>query len=505
MHENGTALPQVASVQANARNMQDLSRPGAGCQERSKDRPGGHSPAAHGSLGEAYVNNPHAVATDLPRTATLIRGARILTMDPDLGDLARGDVLVRDGAVVAVAERLAADDAEVIDAEGMILMPGFVETHWHMWNSIWRGLSHDAPGYFALHRLAPSYTAEDHYAALRYAATEAINAGVTTCHNWSNALRTAEDATAQAQALADSGIRARFGYGHLPHPGSTAVGDGEILPMLDWLGKHGDGRIDLGVVIHTTQHFVAEVEAARRHGLKSIAPHADLSQVLHLLGPDFLFTHGPGTPDQLLKLLAARGVKISLCPSTDPLIGAGLPPLVRFLENGVPFHDIGFSVDVTAQTCVDPFAAMRTIMASARIAQQRGASFLEIIMRPGDPADPTNGLTMPRQMLQLATLNGARVLGIEDVTGSITPGKRADLILVRTTDLNMIAVDDCNASFQLVQHGQPANVDTVMVDGRLLKRDGRLLGIDVAAIGKAAAHAHDAIRARAQLGCDQTL
>lgn len=458
-----------------------------------------------GWLGEMRVNNDQAVATDLPRGAYLIRGARILTMDPALGDLACGDVLVRDGAIVAVAEELPADDAEVIDAAGMILMPGFIETHWHMWNSIWRGLSHDAPGYFALHRLAGSYTAEDHYAAIRYAATEAINAGVTTCHNWSNALRNTEDALAQAQALADSGIRARFGYGHLPHPGSTAVDDGEIVPMLDWLGQHGDGRIDLGVVIHTTQHFVTEVEAARRHGLKSIAPHADLSQVLHLLGPEFIFTHGPGTPDQLLQLLAARGVKISLCPSTDTIIGAGLPPLIRFLENGVPFHDIGFSVDVTAQTCVDPFAAMRTIMASARIAQQRGASFTEIIMRPGNPADPTNGLTMPRQMLQLATLNGARVLGLEDTTGSIAPGKRADLILVRTSDLNMIAVDDSNATFQLVQHGQPANVDTVMVDGRFLKRAGQLLGIDVAAVGKAAARSHDAIRRRAQVGCDATL
>lgn len=451
------------------------------------------------------MNNDDAVATNLPRGAYLIRGARILTVDPELGDLARGDVLVRDGTIVAVADQLPVEDAEVIDAEGMILMPGFVETHWHMWNSIWRGLSHDAAGYFALHRLATSYTPDDHYAALRYAATEAINAGVTTCHNWSNALRNADDALAQAQALADSGIRARFGYGHLAHPGSTAVGDGEIMPMLDWIGQNGDERIDLGVVIHTTQHFVAEVEAARRHGLKSIAPHADLSQFLHLLGPEFIFTHGPGTPDALLKLLAARGVKISLCPSTDPLIGAGLPPLARFLENGVPFHDIGFSVDVTAQACVDPFAAMRTIMSSARIAEQRGASFIEIIMRPGDPADPTNGLTMPRQMLQLATLNGARVLGIEDVTGSITPGKRADLILVRTTDLNMMAVDDYNATFQLVQHGQPSNVDTVMVDGRFLKRDGRLLGIDVAAVGKAAARAHDAIRSRAQVACDQTL
>ncbi|WP_277983256.1 amidohydrolase family protein [Sphingomonas faeni] len=451
------------------------------------------------------MSNHDTVAMDLPRGDYLIRGCRVITLDPQLGELDRADVLVRAGVIVAVDTSLPADGAELIDASGLILMPGFVETHWHMWNSIWRGLAHDAPGYFALHRLAASYTAEDHYAAVRYAATEAINAGVTTCHNWSNALRGEADAQAQGQALVDSGIRARFGYGHLPGPETTAVGDDEIATMLAWLDEHGDHRIDLGVVIHSSDHFVAEVEAARRHGLKSIAPHADLSQVLHLLGPDFIFTHGPGTPDGFIRLLASKGVKVALCPATDPLIGAGLPPIARFVENGIPFGDIGFSVDVTAQTCVDPFAAMRTIMASARIAEQRGASFTDIIFRPGDPNDATNGLTMPRQMLQLATLNGARVLGLDNVVGSITPGKRADLILVRTTDLNMIAVDDCNATFQLVQHGQPHNVDAVMVDGRFLKRDGRLLNADVRAIGAAAARAHEGVRHRAGLTCDLTL
>lgn len=446
-----------------------------------------------------------ATVADLPRGNYLIRGARVVTLDPQLGELDRGDVLVRSGEIVAVAETVAADGAEEIEAAGFILIPGFVETHWHMWNSIWRGLSHDAPGYFALHRLATHYTVDDHYAAVRYAATEAVNAGVTTCHNWSNALRGKDDALAQARALADSGIRARFGYGHLPGPDTAAVGDDEIMAMLAWLAENGDHRTDLGVVIHTAAHFAAEVDVARRHGLKSIAPHADLSQVLHLLGPDFIFTHGPGTPDGFLRLLASKGVKVALCPATDPLIGAGLPPIARFVENGIPFADIGFSVDVTAQASVDPFAAMRTIMASARIAEQRGASFTDIIFRPGDPDDATNGLTMPRQMLQLATLNGARVLGLDGIVGSITPGKRADLILVRTTDLNMIAVDDCNATFQLVQHGQPYNVDTVMVDGRLLKRDGRLLNVDVRAIGAAAARAHEGVRRRAGLGCDLAL
>lgn len=435
--------------------------------------------------------------TERIRGTYLIRGGQILSMDQDVGDYPRGDVLIRDGIIVAVGEELTAADAEIIDASRMIVLPGFVEVHWHMWNCIWRGMSHDAPGYFALHRLGEYFTPADHYAAVRYAATEAVNAGITTCHDWANALRSQDDAAAEAQALVDSGIRARFGYGNLASPSRPTLSAADLAFMQDWIDQHADGLLDLGVVCQNQATFAAEVKLARALGLKSIAPHVDLSNDLDLLGPDVIFTHGPGVPDGLMALLAHKKVKIGLCPATDPLIGAGLPPLVQFLRNGIAFEDIGFSVDVTCQTCVDPFAAMRTIMQSARITQKNGASFQEIIFSPGDPDDPTNGLMMPRGVLELATINGARVLGIDDKIGSLTPGKRADVIMVRTDDLNMLAAANTNPSFQLVQHAQPVNVDTVIVDGRILKRAGRLVGIDVAAIGADAVRAQSDIRREA--------
>lgn len=355
----------------------------------------------------------------------LLRAGRVLAMDDRLDLPPFCDVLVVDGRIEAVGDLLVSDaDAIEIDASDMIVMPGFVEVHWHMWNSIWRGLSHDAQGYFALHRLAG---------------------------------------------------------------------------MKQWLVHNGDGRVDLGVVCHDASTIRAEVELARSLNLKTIAPHADLSGVLDLLGPDFIFTHGPRTPPQFMQLLASRGVKIGLCPSTDPLIGAGLPPIYQFMENGVPFADIALSVDVSCQTSVDPFAAMRTVMHASRIAKKAGASFNEIIFAPQDPDDPTNGLMMPQQVLELATINGARVLGLEESTGSLTPGKRADIVMVRTTDLNMLAVADTDASYQVVQNGQPANVDSVMVDGRWVKRGGSMIGIDTREIGNAAARAHKRIRGMASV------
>lgn len=428
----------------------------------------------------------------------LLRRGRVLTIDAAVSAPEICDVLVEGGVIEAVGENLAAGGAEVIDARNMIVMPGFVEVHWHMWNSIWRGLAHDAPGYFALHRLAPLYTAEDHYNAVRYAATEAINAGVTTCHDWANALRGHEDDVAEARALADSGIRARLGLGRLGGPNRKPIGADDIAAAQGWLDENGDGLIDLGIVCHDADTFREEVLASRAAGLKTVAPHANLAGVLDLIGPDFIFTHGPGTPAEFMQLLAARGVKIGLCPSTDPLIGAGLPPILQFLNNGVAFRDIGMSVDVTCQTSVDPFASMRTIMNSGRIAKKDGASFEQIIFTPGDPNDHTNGLLMPEQMLELATANGAHVLGLGAVTGTLTPGKRADLIMVRTDDINMLPVEESDAAFQLVQHGQVANVDTVMVDGRILKREGKLVGVNAREVAAAAAASHRRLVAAAK-------
>ncbi|MEA2877495.1 MAG: 5-methylthioadenosine/S-adenosylhomocysteine deaminase, partial [Hyphomicrobiales bacterium] len=163
-----------------------------------------------------------------PRGEFVIRGATVLTMDPALPDLAAGDVHVRDGAIVAVAPRIEAPAAQVIDGGGMICIPGFVDTHFHMWTSVFRlFVRADVPalGYFPVTaRLGPLMTPEDSYRAVRLGAVDALAGGITTVHNWAHNTRTPEHADAELSAMRDMGIRGRFAYG-------TPVGLADDAPM----------------------------------------------------------------------------------------------------------------------------------------------------------------------------------------------------------------------------------------------------------------------------------
>lgn len=445
----------------------------------------------------------HLTDADQPghaeRSEFVIRGGYVISVDPDVGDLVQGDVHVRDGVIVAVAPSVDAGDVDVIDATHCIVIPGFVEVHWHMWNGIWRGLAHDAQQYFGLHPLAAVYTADDHYDAVRYATLEAVNAGITTCHNWAHGLRNGDDARAEMRALVDAGVRARFGYGDGFPIVQTGLGHDALAAARAWLDEHGDHRVDLGIAIHNPITIAEEFATARALGLPSIATHVDYSNHLHLLGPDVLFTHGAGASPELIGLVAATGMKVGLCPTTDPLIGAGHPPLQELLDGGVRFEDIAFSVDVTCQTPADPFTAMRTLLNAARMTQRGDTSFDRCLAEDLFGNGPATPLMRPRQILELATLNGARVLGLDHLTGSLTPGKRADVVVIRTDQPNMLPAAGTNPTYQLVQCGQPANVDTVVVDGRILKHQGRLRHVDAHAVIGRAADALTAMRQRAGL------
>jgi cytosine/adenosine deaminase-related metal-dependent hydrolase len=443
----------------------------------------------------------------------VLRGATVLTQDADLGELTGADVEVRDGVIAAVGERLAAPGAEVVDATGMIVLPGFVDTHWHLWGTLLRGVIGDGPdhGWFARKgALAPYFTAEDTYLGVRLGAVEGLAAGITTVHDWAHNVLGPEHADANLQAHLEAGTRVHFSYGSpSAHPSLSAEAMREILSRtvrnLDeamdfadvqrvreqWTGRF-DGRLSVGVNVRgparsATEVYRAEWRSARELGLP-IAMHcagtrAEVARIHQvsllaadgLLGPDLLLAHCLYLPEQDVRLVAEHGIAVTVSPLSELRLAMGYAPLAELRAAGI---DVSLSLDTTAiAASADPFQAMRVALGLANVARQDACAIT------------------PRDMLQIATIGGARALGLDAVTGSITPGKRADLICIDARAVNLAPVVD--PAVAVVHSAAPANVDTVLVDGRVRKRGGRLVAVDTGELVERAGQALAGVCARA--------
>ncbi len=427
----------------------------------------------------------------------VIRNAFVMTMDAQ-GDLADADVHVKNGAIVAVGRNLQAAGAQVIDGRGMIVLPGFVETHWHMWNTLLRSMSGDKRehGYFpTVLNLGKAYLPSDMYQSTRLSCAEAIHSGITFVHDWCHNIRSPEFAREGLRALAETGIRGRFSYGAPQgHPATETV-DLTDLERLhrDWKSHSNDGLLALGLAWRgvstgatgavSAAAYSRDFGAARSLGIP-ISVHANnrkgsdaiaLLSREKFLGKDVQLIHAVWvTPDEI-RSVAAAGSSISLSPYTELRIGFGFPVTGDFLAAGIP---VGLSVDTTALSGnADMFAIMKAIQ---NIENSR----------------TNNEFKLPaRRVLELATIEGARSMGVDDRVGSLIPGKRADLIMVNTRAVNLGVFSE--PAHMLVEAAQPANVDTVMVDGRILKRGGKLAAIDVEQTLSEASAAHAAVRKRA--------
>jgi cytosine/adenosine deaminase-related metal-dependent hydrolase len=423
-------------------------------------------------------------------TDFLIRNAYVLTMDAALGDIAGGDVHVRSGAIAAVGRNLSAPGAEVIDGAGMLVLPGFIETHWHVWTTLLRSLSGDRQehGYFPTSRTVGSfYTPDDMYAAGRLAAAEAIHSGITFLHDWCHNVRTPEHAEAAMRALAETGIRARFAYGSPTGASSDATIDLRDLERLHgrW-GEHANGGLlTLGLAWRgaASAATLRDYEAAKALGLP-ISVHANnyqssaggIQQLADrgLLAPGMQVIHAVWCTPEEIRALAANRVNVSVSPYSELRIGFGFPIAAELVAAGVP---VGLSVDTPALSGnADMFAIMKAIQ---NIENGRARDEFKL---------------SARRVLELATIGGARSMGIDGVVGSLTPGKRADLVMVDTRAVNLAVMTE--PAHMLVEAAQPANVDTVMIDGRIVKRGGRLTRIDVGDVIDSAGRALDGLRRR---------
>lgn len=421
----------------------------------------------------------------------LIRNAFVMTMDRAVGDLPGTDVHIRAGRIAAVGPRIAAPAAQVIDGGGMIALPGLIETHWHVWTTLLRSMAGDRSehGYFPTSRtLGACYRADDMYVSARLALAEAIHSGITFVHDWCHNVRDPEFAESALRALREAGIRARFSYGTpAGHPHSETIDLADFRRLHEqWQRYASGGLLSFGLAWRGAGGAapLRDYAAARELGLP-VSVHANnfaasaggiaALAAQGLLGPHVQVIHAIWSSPEEIRALAVSGASVSLSPFTELRIGFGMPLTGDFLAAGVP---VGLSVDTpTLAGNADLFAIMKAVQNI-----ENGRTRNEFALSA-------------RRVLELATIEGARSMGIDSLVGSLVPGKRADLILVNTRQVNLGVFSE--PAHLLVEAAQPANVDTVIVDGRILKRGGALVGLDVGAILDAAAAALAAVRRRA--------
>lgn len=428
---------------------------------------------------------------------TLIRGGIVLTQDDTLGELPRADVLVEDDRIVEVGQDLSADGARVIDATGDIVIPGFVDTHRHTWETSIRTSAPDYTlgAYFGaiLDKFAPEYRPEDVYAGNLWGSLECLNAGITTLVDWSHIMNTPDHADAAIKGLRDAGLRAVFAYG-FPN---TSIQDWWFGP--DYAGSveriNGDdarrirrdelnddqGIVTMALATRGTNFCKEDVvrfewELAKELGI-NITVHVAMDRFgytkmqlrklkeMGLLYPNTTYIHSSHLLDDEWEMVRDSGGNVSLAPQIELQMGHGWAPAARASNLGIP---VGLSSDVATTASSDQFTQMHAIFASERARRHSDAWDEDL-----DGNTPTPDLIDSRKVLRWATIEGAKVAGVGDRTGSITPGKKADLVIIDTKAVNVAPVIDPVGA--VVCAADTSNVRTVLVDGRIVKDDFRLV------------------------------
>ena len=419
----------------------------------------------------------------------LLKGGCVLTMDAELGDFPVADVLIEGDKIVTVGVDLEVDDAEVVDARGRIVIPGFVDTHRHTWETAIRGCAPNSTldDYFVevLDSFAPVYGPDDVYASNLAGALECLNAGITTLVDWSHINNTPEHPDAAIAALKEVGIRSQYAYGSA----NTSLADywfesqivmpsDDVRRIRDTYFSSDDGLLTMALATRGPGFCVDDVvveewKLARELGLP-ITVHVGMGRLagrfsmvknldrLGLLGPDITYVHSCYLDDEEWRMVKDSGGTISIAAQVEQQMGHGYPPTGRSLAEGLR---PSLSVDVVTTVPGDMFTQMRAAFAGERAAVNSECWQADV--------DIPDTMLTARQLLEMATIDGAVVAGVGDRTGSITPGKQADLVLIDGTAPGTAPVIDPYATVTL--SADVSNVESVLVAGQFKKRDGRLV------------------------------
>jgi cytosine/adenosine deaminase-related metal-dependent hydrolase len=420
---------------------------------------------------------PARAQSSPPAEDVVLAGGMVMTMES--GSSARiADIHVRSGEIVAISERINISGARRLDMAGRIVLPGLVDTHWHMWNSLARGFAMSRLGPFAktMAPLAKVWTPEAAALSVRIAVAEALHSGITAVNNWAHNTKSLEFAEAEYAAMEVSGIRGRFSYGYpqalkpdermdfdaldrfmkqrstvnpLLHLGLCTRGpDRSAGPVWreEWAFA-GDRRLPI------TTHIASDRAAAGTRNITTMAKEG-------LLGPDVQLVHATHAGPDEFRLIKEAGSPVSISPWTELEVGYGVPPVAMMAAADI---GLGLSVDnMVLSGNADMFSVMKI---TADIASGQSKK---------------QGAVSDAKVLDWATRGGALGLGIGNRVGRLAPGLRADIIAVRTDTLN--TVGSMTPEFALTHASQPANVEFVMIDGEVRKQGGRLTDIDETAL-----------------------
>lgn len=420
----------------------------------------------------------------------LIRCGWLVTLDRDIGDFKGGEILFTGNRIDAVGRSLNATADEVIDATDKIVMPGLVNAHMHTWETALRGIGAEwmTPDYLrTIHlNLATRYTPEDNYLGNLIGALGQIDGGVTTLVDWCHNLTSLEMAERAIDGLVDSGIRAVFAHGtakpptkegekpftHIPHPreriealrkGRLASDDNRVTLAMAILGPDWGTWEVVEHDIRLAREFGLVSSSHTRRREDSVVPdgYARMAKA-GLLGPDHNLVHGTSYDHNDLRIIVDCGASLTSTVLVELHHHIGDTQVAAFrAAGGMP----SLGIDVEPFCSGQMFREMQAALLFAR-----GREIRNNALRGNSPFKQ-----MPvrsREALEWATIGGARAFRMDHKIGTLSPGKKADIVMLRANDINMVPVYD--PIYSIVEIAGAGNVDTVIIDGIVRKQNGKL-------------------------------
>ncbi|QBR52283.1 hydrolase [Erwinia sp. QL-Z3] len=409
-----------------------------------------------------------------PPQDILIKNGYVMPLKPSSADRPESDILIHQNRIAEIGKDLPTAGRRVIDARGKYVLPGFVDTHSHLWVTTMRGQFRNQDGKFfpVSNQLGARMQPADTYTAMYTGAVELLSGGITSSGDFFDNIKGPQWGDAGLKALKDSGIRAVMYYGGPDKTTKKPIDTGHLLNLAQQ--QKPDDRVTLGLgwrlprQLNDEKNWAmrdSEFNAARQHDLPiQVHVSGDAEAMFnalidrHYLNPSVTVVHATDATPSQLSALEKAGSSLALSPISEQRVGYGLTRIDHF--SAITRKGLGIDGNALAGSG-DMFATLR----------------LAALTESGATKDETR--PDPRKLLEMATWHGADTLGLSAKTGSLEQGKRADIQIIDPDALNMSGFGGGDPAALIVYSARPENVKTVLVDGQIVKQDGVMQQKDI--------------------------